>query len=205
VLDTPITRLGRLAIAPDGAAWFADPTGYGVTRLKDGVFTRHQIKSARGGAYGIAVTADGAIWATLQNGNQLLHLAADGTSRTFDLQRGGAVPTDVAVGSDGSVWFLQFRANRIGRFKDGQFSDVEAGRENAGLSGIAVAPNHDVWFGMMRRASLGRLRNGHIEIFALPRDNARPFSVAVDRDGNVWYADISGFVGMLPAKHARAR
>ena len=205
VLDTPITRLGRLAIAPDGAAWFADPTGYGVTRLKDGVFTRHQIESARGGAYGVAVTADGAIWATLQNGNQLLHVAADGTSRTFDLPRGGAVPTDVAVGSDGSVWFLQFRANRIGRFKNGQFSDVEAGRENAGLSGIAVAPNGDVWFGMMRRASLGRLRNGHIEIFALPRNNARPFSVAADLDGNVWYADISGFVGMLPAKHARAR
>ena len=44
VLDTPITRLGRLAIAPDGAAWFADLTGYGVTRLKDGVFTRHQIE-----------------------------------------------------------------------------------------------------------------------------------------------------------------
>jgi streptogramin lyase len=42
-------------------------------------------------------------------------------------------------------------------------------------------------------------------LFALPRDNARPFSVAVDRDGNVWYADISGFVGMLPATHAGAR
>jgi virginiamycin B lyase len=49
------------------------------------------------------------------------------------------------------------------------------------------------------------LRNGRIAVFALPRDNARPFSVAVDRDGNVWYADISGFVGMLPAKHAGAR
>jgi len=115
------------------------------------------------------------------------------------------VPTDVAVGSDGSVWFLQFRANRIGRFKDGQFSDVDLGQENAGLSGIAVAPNNDVWFGLLRRASLGRLRNGRIAVFALPRDNARPFSVAVDRDGNVWYADISGFVGMLPAKHAGAR
>ena len=205
VLDTPITRLGRLVIAPDGAAWFADPTGYGLTKLKDGVFTRYRIESARGGPYGIAVTADGAIWATLQNGNQLLYLAADGTSSTFDLPRGGAVPTDVAVGSDGSVWFLQFRANSIGRFKDGQFSDVEAGRENAGLSGIAVAPNGDVWFGMMRRASLGRLRNGQIAVFPLPRGNARPFSVAVDRDGNVWYADISGFVGMLPARHAGAR
>ena len=140
VLDTPIARLGRLAIAPDGATWFADPTGYGMTRLKDGVFTRYQIESARGGPYGVAVTADGTVWATLQNGNQLLKLAADGSSRTFDLPRGGAVPTDVAVGSDGSVWFLQFRANRIGRFLDGQFSEVEVGRENAGLSGIAVAP-----------------------------------------------------------------
>ena len=205
VLDTPIARLGRLAIAPDGAAWFADTTGYGMTRLKDGVFTRYQIESARGGPYGVAVTADGGIWATLQNGNQLLRLAADGTGRTFDLPRGGAVPTDVAIGSDGSVWFLQFRGNRIGRFKDGQFSEVEVGQENAGLSGIAVAPNDDVWFGMMRRASLGRLRNGKLAVFALPRDNARPFSVTVDRDGNVWYADISGFVGMLPAKHAGAR
>jgi virginiamycin B lyase len=205
VLDTPIARLGRLAIAPDGAVWFADQTGYGVTRLKDGVFSRHQIESARGGPYGIAATAEGATWATLQNGNQLLHIAADGTSRTFDLPRGGAVPTDVAVGPDGSVWFLQFRANRIGRFKDGQFSDVEVGRENAGLSGLAVAPNGDIWFGMLRRASLGRLRDGQIAVFALPRDNARPFSVAVDRDGNVWYADISGFVGMLPARQAAVR
>jgi virginiamycin B lyase len=205
VLDTPIARLARLAIAPDGAVWFADPTGYGMTRLKDGAFSRHQIESARGGPYGVAVTTDGAIWATLQNGNQLLELAADGTSRTFDLPHGGAVPTDVAVGTDGSVWFLQFRTNRIGRFKDGQFSDVEASQENAALSGIAVAPNDDVWFGMMRRGSLGRLRNGHITVFALPRENARPFSVAVDRDGNVWYADLSGFVGMLPAKYAAAR
>ncbi len=205
VLDTPIARLGRLAIAPDNSVWFADPTGYGMTRLKDGVFSRYQIESARGGPYGVAVAADGAIWATLQNGNQLLQIAADGTGKTFDLPRGGAVPTDVAVGSGGSVWFLQFRANRIGQFKDGQFWDIEAGRENAGLSGIAVAPNDDVWFGMMRSASLGRLRNGHIEVFPLPRDHARPFSVAVDRDGNVWYADISGFVGMLPARYAGAR
>src|ERR1700731_3863993 len=49
VLDTPIARLGRLAIAPDGAAWFADPTGYGMTRPKNGVFTPHQIQSPRGG------------------------------------------------------------------------------------------------------------------------------------------------------------
>ena len=202
-LDTPIARLARLAIAPDGAVWFADPTGYGMTKLNDGVFTRHRIESARGGPYGVAVTADGTVWATLQSGNQLLRIAADGTGTTFDLPRAGAVPTDVAIGPDGAVWFLEFRANRIGRFKEPRFSEVEAGEQNAGLSGLAVAPNGDVWFGMLRRASLGRLRNDRIEVFTLPRDNARPFSLAVDRDGNVWYADISGYVGMLPAGHTR--
>ena len=65
-------------MAPPGSP---TPTGYGVTRLKDGVFTRHQIESARGGPYGVAVTADGAVWATLQNGNQLLRIAADGTEQ----------------------------------------------------------------------------------------------------------------------------
>jgi virginiamycin B lyase len=205
VLDTPIARLGRLAIAPDGAVWFADPTGYGMTSLKDGVFARHRIEASRGGPYGVAVTTDGSVWATLQYGNQLLRIASDGTDATFDLPHAGAVPTDVAAGRDGSVWFLQFRGNRVGQFKDGRFSDFEAGRENAGLSGLAVAPNDDVWFGMLRRGSLGRLRSGRIDVFALPRANARPFSVAVDRDGNVWYADISGSVGMLPAKRAGAR
>jgi virginiamycin B lyase len=205
VLDTPIARLGRLAIALDGAVWFADATGYGVTRLKDGVFARHRIETARGGPYGVALTADGSVWATLQYGNQLLRIAPDGTDATFDLPHPAAVPTDIATGRDGSLWFLQFRANRIGRFKDGRFSDVEASPENAGLSGLAVAHNDDVWFGMLRRGSLGRLRNGRIDVFALPRNNARPFSVAVDRDDNIWYADISGTIGMLPAKQAGAR
>ena len=90
----------------------------------------------------------------------------------------------------------------MGRFKDGRFLDYLVADENAGLSGLAVAPNGAVWFGMLRASSLGRLRDGHTEIFRLPRSNARPYSVAADIDGNVWYADITGYVGMLPAKYA---
>ena len=56
---------------------------------------------------------------------------------------------------------------------------------------------------MLRAGSLGRLRNGQLDVFDLPRDDARPYSVTVDRDGNVWYADIRGYVGMLPARYAR--
>jgi virginiamycin B lyase len=202
-LDTPIVRLGRLAVAPDGAAWFAEPSGGSITRLKEGALTRHAFQSPLGGPYGVAVAADGTVWATLQAANQLLRISPDGDVDPFNLPRPAAVPTDVAVAPDGTVWFVQFRANSIGRLKDGKFVEFAVAKENAGLSGIAVADDGAVWFGMLRASSLGRLRDDQLETFKLPRDDARPYSVSVDRAGNVWYADIRGYVGMLPARHAR--
>jgi virginiamycin B lyase len=201
-LDSAIVRLGRVAIAPDGSVWFADATEACITQLKDGTFTRHEIGSADSGPYGVAVTSDGIVWATLQAGGKLIRIEPNGAMATIDLSRPGVVPTDVAVGTDGSVWFLQFRANRIGRLKNGEFSDFKVPDENAGLSGLVVAADGAVWFGMVRSSSLGRLRDGRVATFRLPRDDARPYSLAVDPDGNVWYADISGYVGMLPARYA---
>jgi virginiamycin B lyase len=202
-LDTPIVRLGRLAMAPDGAAWFAEPSGYSISRLKDGKLTRHAFQSPLGGPYGVAVAADGTVWATLQAGNQLLRIAPDGTVNAFNLPRPAAVPTDITIAVDGSVWFVQFRGNSIGRLQDGKFVEFKVAEENVGLTGIAAAGDGAVWFGMLRAGSLGRLRDDGFKTFKLPRDDARPYSVAVDRAGNVWYADIRGYVGMLPARYAQ--
>jgi virginiamycin B lyase len=203
-LEGAITRLGRLAMAPDGSAWFADATGYGITQLQNGTFKRHESATADDGPYGVAVSADGIVWASLQRSSKLMRIAPGGATATIELPRRGANPTDVAVGTDGSIWFLQFRANRLGRLKEGKFSEFEVGGQNVGLSGLAVAADGAVWFGMVRSSSLGRLRDGKVATFKLPRDKARPYSVAVDPEGNVWYADISGYVGMLPARYARA-
>jgi virginiamycin B lyase len=202
-LDTPMVRLGRLAAAPDGSAWFAEATSYSITRLQDGKLTRHVPDSVRGGPYGVAVAADGTVWATLQGANQLLRIAPGGAIEVFDVPRPAVVPTDVAVAPDGVVWFVQFRGNRIGRLEDGAFAEFQVAEENAGLSGLAVAEDGAVWFGMLRAGSLGRLRDGEIKVYRLPRERARPYSLAIDRDGNVWYADITGYVGMLPARYAR--
>jgi len=53
---------------------------------------------------------------------------------------------------------------------------------------------------VLRGAALGRLRSGEMTFHALPRPTARPYSLAADSSGNVWYADISGYVGMVPAR-----
>jgi virginiamycin B lyase len=201
-LDTPIVRLGRLAVSPDGSPWFAELTSFSITQIKDGRIIRHDVESPRGGPYGVAVAPNGVAWATLQAGDQLLRIDTDGHRESFDVPHPGAVPSDIAIGSDGSVWFIEARGNRIGRFLDGKFAEFEVGVQNAGLSGIAIAKDGSVWFGMLREAGLGRLRDGKVSIFHLPRKDARPFSVAIDPPNNVWYADISGYVGMLPARFA---
>lgn len=202
-LDTPIVRLGRLAVAPDGAVWFAEATGYSITRLKDGKVTRHVFESPRGDPYGVAVAPDGIVWATLKSGNELLRITPDGDMNVFEAPRQAAMPSDVTIGADGSVWFIESRENRIANFKNGQFEEFNVEGPSPVLSGLTAAPGGDLWFGLLRSGALGRLRNGHIETFKLPREGARPASLAVDSDGNVWYADITGYVGKLPARDAQ--
>lgn len=198
-LNTPIARLGRLAVGKDGAIWFAESTAYSFTRLKDGVLTRNVFNSVGGGPYGIALAPSGSAWGTLQSGNQIVEIAADGKVSEFDIPTPGSAPTDVTVDANGAVWFVEFRANKIGRYSQGKFEEYALPEGAAAPSGIAAAADGSVWFGVLRGAALGRVRNGIVSIHPLPRPTARPYSLAADAAGNIWYADLSGFIGMLPA------
>ena len=199
-LGTPIARLGRLAIAPDGAVWFAESTAYSITSLKDGVVKRHQFESVQGGPYGVSAASDGTIWATLQAGNQLLRISPNGEMKAFDLPTPGAAPTDVAAGLHGDAWMVEFRSSKIAHFDGSKFTEYDMPEGKAAPSGIAVTPDGTVWFGLLRGDGLGRLVDGKAEFIALPRASARPYTLAADRAGNVWYADISGYVGMIAAR-----
>jgi len=108
------------------------------------------------------------------------------------------------LGPHGSVWFIELRANRLGRLKDESFEEYEVSGDNPMLSGLAVASDGVVWFATLHSGSLRRLADGGVDIFGLPRDGARPCSIATDATGNVWYANISGYMGMLPVREAVA-
>src|SRR5437867_1845045 len=174
-LPTPIARLGRLAVAPDGAVWFADVWANSFTRLKDGTFAPHPLPSRDTGPFGVAVDASGTVWGSLQSANQLVRIAPDGQMTALDLPTRGAVPGDVAVDASGAIWFLETRANKIGRFAEGRFAEFAVPTPSAGLAGLAVAPDGAVWFAEVRVQRLGRLRDGAITEFALPHRDARPF------------------------------
>jgi len=114
------------------------------------------------------------------------------------LQGGGRVDRS------GAVWFLELRANKIGRFAEGRFTEFVLPTPSAGLTALAAAPDGAVWFTELSVGKLGRLRDGKVAEFRLPRAESRPFSVAVDAANNVWYTDLSGWLGMLPASAAKA-
>jgi virginiamycin B lyase len=204
-LSTPIVRLGQLAVAPDGAVWFADVTTASVTQLQNGVFTRHDVGALEATPYGIAIDTDGTVWATLQGADKLARISADGQVTALDVPTRSSGLGDIAVDQSGAVWFLELRANKIGRFGEGRFTEFMIPTPSAGPTALATAPDGSVWFTELSVGKLGRLRDGRIAEFRLPRAGARPFGVAVDAANNVWYTDLSGWLGMLPTAEAKAR
>jgi virginiamycin B lyase len=210
-LSTPVARLGRLAVGPDGDVWFAEPSLVSVTHLRDGRLTRHVVAPLTPTApldaapFGIAVAQDGTVWATLQNANKLLRISPEGEKTTFDVPTRRSGLGDIAVDAGGAVWFLEITANKIGRFAGGRFEEFAVPTPGAGLTALAVAPDGAAWFTELRAHRLGRLHGGAIVEFPLPRREARPFGIIVDPDNNVWYTDLSGWLGRLDADRARVR
>ena len=208
-LAIPVARLGRLAVAPDGAVWFAEPSAASVTRLKDGIFTRFPMSSVAGlggglvAPFGIAVDGHGAVWATLQSANKLVRLEPGKEPTAFELPTRGSAPGDVAVDAAGTVWVLEVGANKVARFAGSRFEEFAIPTPRAGLTALAVAPDGAAWFTELRAHRLGRVQNRVVREFPLPRGDARPFGIAVDRANNVWYTDLSGWIGMLRADRAR--
>ncbi len=199
-LGTPVARLQRLTVAPDGAVWFAEGSAYSLTRLKDNVLERYQLQSARGTPYGIAIAPDGKAWATLQQAGQIVRIdPKDGKTDWFWVPTPASAPTDITVDAKGDVWFLEFRSNKLGRIHNEEFTEFPIPSESrtAGVVGLAAAPDGAIWFAMVRDHGLGRFKDGQFKFFNLPRPDARPIGVAADPAGNIWYVDLTGFLGKI--------
>ena len=95
------------------------------------------------------------------------------------------------------MWFTEFRADRLGRLKDGQIQEFDPGEGHVGLTGLVIEEDGTVWFGMLRTGRIGRFAHGKFASFALPHPHARPCSLALDGHGHLWYADITGYIGTL--------
>ena len=209
-LATPVARLGRLTVAPDGAVWFAESTVASVTRLHDGrLLATSWGRSPQGSLGCVAVRRRHRPgWCGLGHATEREPALAYRSRR----QRHGIRRADPQERSGRRRrrcrrhrLLPRETANKIGRLAGGRFEEFAVPTPRAGFMALAVAPDGAAWFTQLRGHQLGRLHGGTIKEFELPRPDARPFGITVDGANNVWYTDLSGWLGRLDAGRARAR
>jgi len=121
--------------------------------------------------------------------------------RVFRLPEPGAEPFDIAAGADGSMWFTEFAADRIGRISPaGVITEYKVPTAGAGPYQIAAGPQGAMWFTEYNTTKIGRVTpTGQVTQFAVPRPTYGPAGITGSAAGPVYSADPVGFIDTIPA------
>ena len=119
----------------------------------------------------------------------------------------GAHPHDPAVGPDGSLWFTEQMANKLGRLNPttGEFREYPlAEGKNPGPHGLVADSEGDIWFTANLGGYIGKLnpQTGKITEYKMPIEKADdPHTAVFDRNGILWFTVQGGnMVGRLNPK-----
>jgi streptogramin lyase len=69
--------------------------------------------------YNITAGADGNLWFTEANGNQIGKITTSGVISEYAVPTSNSVPRGIASGPDGNIWFTEYAGNKIGRITTG--------------------------------------------------------------------------------------
>jgi virginiamycin B lyase len=111
----------------------------------------------------------------------------------------GAEPFDIAAGSDGSMWFTEFHADKIGRISpSGVITEYRVPTAGAGPYQITAGPDGSMWFSEYNTTKIGRLsRTGRVTEIQLPRPTYGGVGITSRPAGPVWVADPGGFIDRI--------
>ena len=132
------------------------------------------------------------------------------TIHGWDIPTKGAKPYALTLSPDGSVWFTEEAADKIGKLnpKTGEFKEYPlTGEVHAAPQGIAADHSGNIWFAASSRSFIGKLEpsTGKISVFKMPDpEGTDPESLAFDKKGILWFtAQNANMVGKLdPASGA---
>lgn len=122
------------------------------------------------------------------------------------LPTSGAAPVGIAAGWDGSLWFAEIGAGRIGRLTTGR-----AGVEITGFAlpeadcrphAVAVAPDGTCWFTEWATGRIGSVTpDGTITEHPLTHRNREPHGLAFGPDGTLYVAEEHSGISRWEVHH----
>jgi virginiamycin B lyase len=124
-----------------------------------------------------------------------------------------AYPYDIALGSDGALWFTERSAQQIGRVTSSGAITELADPSIASLSGlecpdcaspnfIVPGPDGALWFSSLANNWIDRVTTlGSFSQFVLPFG---PGAIAFESDGDLWYTNALPGLGRMSTSGANA-
>ena len=103
-------------------------------------------------------------------------------------------PYGIASGPDGSLWFTEMLADRIGRISpQGAITEFALPAAGRGPARIAAGPDGNLWFTEYEAGQIGRISPaGAIAEFPIPTPASHPRGITAGPDGNVWFTESAG-------------
>src|SRR3984893_3828069 len=126
--------------------------------------------------------------------------------RAWDVPTKGAHPHDPAVAPDGSLWFTEQMASKLGRLDPatGNFKEYPLKGENDGPHGLVADRDGNIWYTGNFAARIGKLnpRSGDITEYKMPDAKAEdPHTPVFDAQGILWFTvQVGNMVGRLDPK-----
>lgn len=111
--------------------------------------------------------------------------------RLFPLPRPRSEPFDIAAGPDGSMWFTEFAADKIGRVTPtGTTTEYQVPTPDAGPYQIAAGPGGTMWFTEYNTRKAGEVTaDGRIAELSIPGPTFGGLGITGSAHGDVYIAD----------------
>ena len=191
-----------LAGDTSGNIWLAEHHNDEVGRISpDGTYTAYPLPTKGGEADGLAVdSARGYVYCALTSGNKVERISmATGAVTEITMPTAGAVPGDLLLAPDGSLWVSEgyeggAGSTRIARIDTTtlQVTEYTPQFSRNGTDGMTLLANGDLWFVEYADNAICKFSNGTFTEVVMPRSNVVPTNISSDSKGNLWITEQQG-------------
>jgi virginiamycin B lyase len=132
-------------------------------------------------------------WGCCERSDSIGRITTAGAITEYAVPTANSVPSSIAAGSDGALWFTENGGQKIGRITTaGAISEYPLPNANANPDGMAEGPDGAVWF--IEQAQVGRITTSGT-IVSYPLASAATDSIngmVTGPDGAVWFTERVG-------------
>ncbi len=191
-----------LAGDTSGNIWLAEHHNDEVGRFSPtGVYTAFPIPTKNGEADGLAVdSVRGYVYCALTMANKIERISmTTGVVTEITMPTPGAVPGDLLIGPDGTIWVSEGYEGGAGSTRIAKIdpttllvTEYTPPFSRDGTDGMTLLSNGDMWFVEYANNAICKFSNGTFTEVVMPRTNVVPTNIASDSKGNLWITEQGG-------------